>query len=54
MKKGVSATIIGIILLVVGAAIVLFLIIHFGKIGENQTSTIVEKLDIIRGGGGLQ
>ena len=53
-KKGVSATIITIILLVVGMAVVLFLVIYFGKQGESQTSSIVDQLNIIRGGGGLQ
>lgn len=53
-KKAVSATIIGVILLVVGLALALFLIIYFGKQGESQATTIVDKLNIIRGGGGLQ
>lgn len=52
--KGVSSTVVGIILLVVSLAIIIFLIIYFGKISEGQTISIVDKLNIIRGGGGLQ
>ena len=53
-KRGISATIIGVILLMVGMAIILFLLIYFGKQSETQTTNIVDKLNIIRGGGGLQ
>ena len=53
MKKGVSATIIGIILLVVGLAIVLALLLYFGAISGEQTSSILDKLNILRGGGGI-
>jgi len=53
MKKGVSSTIIGIILIVVGLAIILFLIMYFGKTSESQTHGIVNKLNILRGGGNI-
>ncbi len=53
MKKGVSATIIGVILLVVGLAIVLFLVLYFGLAGEEQTQTILANLNLIRGGAGI-
>jgi xanthine/uracil permease len=53
-KRGMSSTVIGVIILVIGMALILFLLIHFGKQSESQTSTIVDNLNIIRGGGGLQ
>lgn len=50
MKKGVSATVISIILIMVGAAIILFLLIYFGKIGGQQIDTIVKRIGDIMGG----
>ena len=51
MKKGVSATIIGIILFVVGMAIILSLVIYFSGTSNTQAEMMVHKMDIIRGGG---
>jgi len=53
MKKGISSTIIGIILIVVGLAIILFLLMYFGKTSESQTIGIIEKLNILKGGGNI-
>ena len=53
MKKGVSSTVIGIILLVIGLAILITLVIYFGKISSNQTSDIIDKMNILRGGGSI-
>ena len=52
-KKGVSSTVIGIILLVVGLAVILMLAIYFGTTSNNQVGGILSKMDILRGGGGL-
>ena len=53
MKKGVSATIIGIILLVVGLAVILTLVLYFGLIGGEQTMAITDSVNLIRGGAGI-
>ena len=52
-EKGVSSTVVGIILLVVGLAIVLMLAIYLGTTSNNQIGGILGKMDILRGGGGV-
>lgn len=53
MKKGISTTIVGIIIVVVVLALILFLIFTSGDaVGEN-IQKIIESLDAIRGGGGI-
>jgi vacuolar-type H+-ATPase subunit I/STV1 len=50
-KHGISATIIGIILLIVGMAIVILLIIFSGQSAQGGFSDVLVKLNIIRHGG---
>jgi flagellar basal body-associated protein FliL len=51
IKKSVSTTIIGIILLVVILAIAIMLVAYFGGTANNQSLDLAHKLDIIKGGG---
>jgi hypothetical protein len=50
-KHGISATVVGIILLVVGLAIVILLVLFSGQSAEGGFSNVLEKLNIIRHGG---
>jgi hypothetical protein len=50
-KKGVSATVIAIILLVVGLAIVIIFIIFSGQLGQSSIIDIVASLNKIKHGG---
>ena len=50
-KKGVSATVIGIILIVVGFALVVIFIIFAGKQSGEKVNSIVDSLSILRRGG---
>jgi hypothetical protein len=50
-KHGISATIIGIILLVIGLAIVILLILFSGQSAQSGFSNVLDKLNIIRHGG---
>jgi hypothetical protein len=50
-KKGVSATVIAIILLVVGLAIVIIFIIFSGQLGQASILDIVSSLNKIKHGG---
>jgi predicted PurR-regulated permease PerM len=51
-KKGISATVIGVILLVVGLAIVILIVIFSGQSAQSGFSNMIDKLNIIRHGGG--
>lgn len=50
-KKGVSATVISIILLVVGLAIVVILIIFLGSQGKENLLDVILKLNQVKHGG---
>ena len=50
-KRGISATVVGVILLVVGLAIVILLIIFSGQSAQSGFSNTIDKLNIIRHGG---
>jgi len=50
-KRGVSATVMGIILLIVGLAILLVLIISIGKTGSESISGISNSLENVKHGG---
>ena len=50
-KHGISATVIGIILLVVGLAIVILLILFSGQSTQTGFSDMMDKLNVIRHGG---
>ena len=53
MKKGISTTVIGIILLVVILAVAIALVVYFGSLSANQSADLAHKLDIIKGGGAV-
>jgi len=50
-RHGISATIIGIILLVVGLAIAILLVLFSGQSAQSGFSNVLDKLNIIRHGG---
>lgn len=50
-KRGISATVIGIILLVVGLAIVILLILFSGQSAQSGFSQMIDKLNVLRHGG---
>jgi len=50
-KKGVSATVIAIILLVVGLAILLIIVIGLGQTGGENIQGITDSLEVIKSGG---
>jgi hypothetical protein len=50
-KRGVSATVITIILLVVGLAILLVIVIGLGQSGGESIKGISDSLDTIKSGG---
>jgi hypothetical protein len=50
-KKGISATLVAIILLIVGAAIVILFVIFAGQQTQVGFGNMMDKLNIIRHGG---
>lgn len=50
-RRGVSSTVIAIILLVVALAIIVSLIIIAGRTGESGMSDLTDKINILRHGG---
>lgn len=50
-KKAVSATVIGIILLVIGLAIIIMFVIFAGKSGQGGIDSMIQSLDLFKGGG---
>jgi len=49
-KKGMSATVVGVILLIIGLAILVGLIIYFGTAGKSSVSNFLEQVFFIKRG----
>jgi len=50
-RRGISATIIGIILLVVGLAIVILLVLFSGQTASSGFGNVLDRLNLIKHGG---
>ena len=52
-KRGVSATVITIILIIVGLAILLVFIIGIGQSGKTNVNELVGTVETLKAGGGV-
>jgi uncharacterized membrane protein YuzA (DUF378 family) len=50
-KKGVSTSIVGIILIIVGIAVMIGLIIYFSSTGKMKTNSFIDLINMIKRGG---
>ena len=51
VKKGISATVVGVILLVIALAIIGMLILYTGQAGGNKMNLLFSKLESAKAGG---
>ena len=49
-RKGMSATVVGVILLIIGLAVMVGLIIYFGTQGQSGVSNFLEQMFFIKRG----